>query len=169
MAMKPNKEQALAINSSPKKDILISAGAGSGKTKTLSEKVFQMVSKGIIKPDELLVLTFTNNAAHEMKERIIKSFKSSSPLIAKQMLSAHIQTFDSFSQYLVSMNASRLGLADNIGIIDASVISSKRSELLDEIILEKYESDFDLMVECIKKTSLIDDKNFKNIILGLDD
>ena len=59
-----NKEQARAIAASSKNDVLIAAGAGSGKTKTLSERVFRLVQDGELRPDELLVLTFTNNAAH---------------------------------------------------------------------------------------------------------
>ena len=52
-----NEEQLRAINASSKKDILIAAGAGSGKTKTLSERVNGLIKNGDIKPDELLVLT----------------------------------------------------------------------------------------------------------------
>ena len=50
-------------------NIIVSAGAGSGKTAVLSERVLEKLKKGI-NVDELLILTFTNAAAHEMKERI---------------------------------------------------------------------------------------------------
>ena len=95
-----NYEQNLALENPINIDLQVSAGAGSGKTKTLSEKVMLLIEQGL-KPSELLVLTFTNNAAHEMKERIIQKF-SDRKEIAYQLASAHIQTFDSFSQYLVS-------------------------------------------------------------------
>ena len=72
-----NAEQLKAVNASSKKDILIAAGAGSGKTKTLSTRVHELVEKGEVKPEELLVLTFTNNAAYEMKTRILSCFPES--------------------------------------------------------------------------------------------
>ena len=70
-----NKEQQSAIDASINKNVLVAAGAGSGKTRTLAEKVFTIIDKGEVKPSELLVLTFTDNAAHEMRERIITTFK----------------------------------------------------------------------------------------------
>ena len=61
-------EQELAITESGK-NILVSAGAGSGKTAVLTERVIRKLKNGTsIK--NLLILTFTNNAAHEMKTRI---------------------------------------------------------------------------------------------------
>ena len=51
-------------------NILVSAGAGSGKTAVLSQRVYQLVGKRKIDVDRLLVLTFTNKAAAEMKTRI---------------------------------------------------------------------------------------------------
>ena len=65
------KEQLEAINS-PTFNILVSAGAGSGKTAVLTERVITLLEKGI-NINELLVLTFTNAAAAEMKERIRKA------------------------------------------------------------------------------------------------
>ena len=67
--MKPNPIQQRAIDSTADQNLLISAGAGSGKTATLTTKIYEMINRGEFTPDQLLVLTFTNNAAHEMKER----------------------------------------------------------------------------------------------------
>ena len=53
-------------------NILVSAGAGSGKTAVLSERVYTNVGKRKIDIDRMLVLTFTNKAAAEMKSRILK-------------------------------------------------------------------------------------------------
>ena len=64
------KEQEEAINQSGQ-NIIVSAGAGSGKTAVLSERVITKLKKGI-SLDNLLILTFTNAAAAEMKERIRK-------------------------------------------------------------------------------------------------
>ena len=61
-----NKEQRAAVEhtGSP---LLILAGAGSGKTKTLTYKAAHLIHTGAIRPDELLMVTFTNKAAGEMR------------------------------------------------------------------------------------------------------
>ena len=110
-----NAAQKEAIESPMTTDILISAGAGSGKTKTLSTRVAVLIEQGLIEPSELLILTFTDNAAHEMKERIIQEIHQDEENDHKdykgdQMYSAHIQTFDSFASYLVKRYASKLGI-----------------------------------------------------------
>ncbi|EKD49363.1 MAG: hypothetical protein ACD_63C00170G0003 [uncultured bacterium] len=68
-----NKEQIEAVKaiSGP---VLIIAGAGSGKTRTLAHRVAYLISKGV-KPWNILAVTFTNKAANEMKERVIKILK----------------------------------------------------------------------------------------------
>lgn len=165
-----NDEQTAAIEASMNEDILISAGAGSGKTKTLSRRVFNLLTSGQIEPSELLVLTFTDNAAHEMKSRIIKDLKGAYPRV-NEMYSAHIQTFDSFSSYLVKKYAPRLGLSDHIVVADASVIEAKRNQFLDEILNEYYADPLqrERIVEILKKHEMKDDSWIKNNILLLDE
>ncbi len=168
-----NKKQLDAINASPKQNILISAGAGSGKTKTLSEKVFHLVTdKGDfdIEPSELLVLTFTNNAAYEMKDRIIKRIKEDDPELAVKMASAHIQTFDSFNQTLVRKYSARLGIADQISIANDAVVDTKKLSLLDEIFDDYYkdEQKQKMLVNCLKKFNMSDDSATKAVILDID-
>ena len=68
------KEQQDAINKDGT-NIIVSAGAGSGKTAVLTQRVITKLSKGI-NIDELLILTFTNLAAREMKDRIKKALLS---------------------------------------------------------------------------------------------
>lgn len=164
-----NKEQLSAIEASTNEDILISAGAGSGKTKTLSVRVNKIINDLAISPSELLVLTFTNNAAHEMKERIVASFKNDNNDFANQILSSHVQTFDSFAQYLVTSYAARLGISDKISIILDEVVESKRRQYLDEILDEFYNDpiQFDRLKETIAKLSNRDDESMKKIILDL--
>ncbi|KKU45826.1 MAG: UvrD/REP helicase [Microgenomates group bacterium GW2011_GWA2_46_7] len=52
--------------------LLIMAGAGSGKTKTLTYKAAHLIHTQVIRPDELLMVTFTNKAAGQMRERVAK-------------------------------------------------------------------------------------------------
>ena len=106
--MKFNAKQAEALD--PKilhKNVLISAGAGSGKTAVLTEKVYNLITKDGVNIDELLVLTFTDAASFGMKEKIIKRTRKSDPELADKLYSAHIQTFDSFTSFLVKKYADR--------------------------------------------------------------
>ena len=124
------KDQELAINESGK-NIIVSAGAGSGKTAVLTERVIRKLKNGVsIK--NMLILTFTNNAAHEMKERIRKAIKKAS-LEDERLKSeldyidnAYITTFDSFSLSIVKKYHYLLGIGNDISIIDSSIVDLKK-------------------------------------------
>lgn len=167
MSDKFNVDQQRALDNPLNVDLIISAGAGSGKTKTLSEKVMLLIEGGM-KPSELLVLTFTNNAAHEMKDRIIAKFKDNKD-IAYQMASAHIQTFDSFCQYLVTSYSGRLNIAEQISIIDQEVIETKENAILEEIF-DEYYSDLNKnsrFLKTLMKFNLRDDASSKKVVLSI--
>ena len=94
------KEQIDAIKSSG--NVLVSAGAGSGKTSVLTKRVLYNLLNGV-QLDELLILTFTNNAANEMKERIKNtlSLYEKTKHLVPFVDSANITTFDAYFLYLV--------------------------------------------------------------------
>ena len=93
-------EQLQAITEEGK-NIIVSAGAGSGKTAVLTERVLRKVSSGI-RINNLLILTFTNAAASEMKERIRLKLESLSLQQELALLdSAYIMTFDAYALSLV--------------------------------------------------------------------
>ena len=77
--------------------ILVSAGAGSGKTKALSLRAYYLIKSGV-KISSLLILTFTNKAAAEMKKRIRELVAKDSEIshLVGEIDSASITTFDSF-------------------------------------------------------------------------
>ena len=144
-------------------NVLVAAGAGSGKTRTLAEKVFTIIDKGEVKPSELLVLTFTDNAAHEMRERIIQTFKDRGQEdIAEQVASAHIRTFDSFARYLVSSYADVLGISSNVNLANSDVISAKKSVYLDDIFDEYYndENKYQRLVKTLAKFNIAGERVF---------
>ncbi|MDC0215432.1 UvrD-helicase domain-containing protein, partial [Candidatus Marinimicrobia bacterium] len=66
---KLNNSQKAAVEAVDK-PILIFAGAGSGKTRVLSFKISHLIKKGVVKPEEILAVTFTNKAADVMKQRV---------------------------------------------------------------------------------------------------
>ena len=78
------KEQSDAINKDGT-NIIVSAGAGSGKTAVLSERVLRKLKEGV-NVNELLILTFTKAAAKEMKERIRKKIKKVSYYLIIQFI-----------------------------------------------------------------------------------
>ena len=137
-AMKWSPEQELAINEDGK-NIIVSAGAGSGKTAVLTARVIRKLKSGV-HINELLVLTFTNAAAAEMKDRIRSSINSTPGLEEEANLidGAYITTFDSFSLSVVKKYHTRLNITNKIAICDQVVIDLARDKILDEIMDEYY-------------------------------
>ena len=126
------EEQLQAINEEGK-NIIVSAGAGSGKTAVLTERVIRKLREGI-KINELLILTFTNAAAQEKKERIRKKISKYDDL--KENLdyleNAYITTFDSYTFSLVKKYSYLLNVSPNLNIVDDSIIEIiKKTNALD--------------------------------------
>ena len=91
-------------------NILVSAGAGSGKTTVLSARVLEYVKQGNSVKD-LLILTFTKAAALEMKDRIYKQLKNNGYLAeANAALTSDITTFDAYSLNIVKKYYYLLGI-----------------------------------------------------------
>ena len=76
MALNWTSEQKQTIDYDLKKDLLISAAAGSGKTAVLTERIVQRLVSGKIEPDQLLVMTFTELAALQMAQKIERSIRA---------------------------------------------------------------------------------------------
>ena len=116
-------------------NIIVSAGAGSGKTAVLSERVIRKL-KQKVNINELLILTFTNAAAEEMKERIRKKIKKDPNL--KDQLNyleqAYITTFDSYALSVVKKYNYLLNIPKNIKPTDSIIITIKRKQLLENIL-----------------------------------
>ena len=91
--------------------ILILAGAGSGKTRTLTHRIAYLVGEKITKPSEILAVTFTNKAAREMKTRVEQ-------LIGQNIAPLWIGTFHSICARILRFEAERLGFQKNFTIYD---------------------------------------------------
>ena len=160
-------EQSSAINETGK-NIIVSAGAGSGKTAVLSERVLTHL-KNKISITDLLILTFTNAAASEMKDRIRKKVKNIPELREEldKIDIAFITTFDAFSLSLVKRYKEYLNISSNIKIIDNSIIALKKKEFLNEIFDELYLNNNSLFLKLLSDLTLKDDKDIFNGILNL--
>lgn len=160
------KEQSQAIYTEGN-NILVSAGAGSGKTAVLSERVLRKVKDGV-NIDEILILTFTKAAAYEMMIRIRNKLKKEGLLEQVNRIDkAYITTFDSYALSVVNKYHDRLNLGKNISIIDENSINLYKIEVLDKIFLEYYESNNELFNKLISDFCLRDDKELKSYILKL--
>jgi DNA helicase-2/ATP-dependent DNA helicase PcrA len=92
--------------------VLVIAGAGSGKTKTLTHRVAYLTAQGI-KPNSIVTLTFTNKAAQEMKTRIIELLRP-----APGQILPFIGTFHKFALSILSLHAPKLGYQSRLTIYD---------------------------------------------------
>ena len=158
------EEQVRAINEEGC-NIIVSAGAGSGKTAVLTERVIRKLKQGI-DVDKLLVLTFTNEAANEMKSRIRENIIKNKLTRQLDLIdSAYITTFDSFALSLVKKYHYLLNISKDVKIIDSSIITIKKYKILDELFEKKYGTkSFDNLINdfCTK-----DDINIKEFIINL--
>ncbi len=140
------KEQKEAIDIQDK-NILVSASAGSGKTAVLVERVINKVLKYKIDIDKILVVTFTNAAASELKDRLLNALyqkideEPKNVFLKRQikLLSrASIQTLDSFCIELVRSNFHILDIDPNFKICDNSKSAIIKNEVMTKLIEEKY-------------------------------
>ena len=139
--MTPSPSQALALNINYHKNMLISAGAGSGKTAVLSERIKDIILSGV-DPTNLLVLTFTKDAAAEMKARV-KSLLIKNNLLDKlpSLEQAYFTTFDAYSLSLCKKYSYLFGIGQDIGIADDTAIYGTKVKILNDIFNEYLEKD----------------------------
>ena len=160
------KEQLSAIQKD-KSNIIVSAGAGSGKTAVLSERVVRKIKDGV-HINELLILTFTNNAAKEMKDRIRKRLKEENLTEELKLIdSAYITTFDSYALSILKRYHYKLNVSKDLKIVDSDLIDYKKEEYLDEIFEEYYESNNELFLKLINDFCEKDDKDIRKYILNI--
>lgn len=148
-------------------NIIVSAGAGSGKTAVLTERVLEKVKNGI-SLSNLLILTFTKMAAKEMRERIGSKLKENNLTDELSILdTADITTFDAYALSLVKKYHYYLNLSKNINIIDSSVIELYKREMLTNIFEELYKKNDEKFLSLIKEYCIKDDKEIFEYILML--
>jgi len=97
--------------------LLIIAGAGAGKTKTITHRIVNLIKKGI-SPERILAVTFTNKAAKEMRDRIISEIKKNAQGTQSQNKIPFVSTFHSLGVYIIKENARLLGLTKYFTILD---------------------------------------------------
>ena len=161
-------EQLEAITKTGK-NIIVSAGAGSGKTAVLTERVIRKIKSGT-HINELLILTFTNAASREMKERIRNNIIKESSLREELNLldSSFITTFDSFTLSIVKKYNYLLNISSDIAPCEASLVNLKKKEILDNIFDSLYGENNPKFSKLIRDFCVKDDRSIRDYILKMD-
>lgn len=131
-----NKQQQNAVLHT-EGPLLILAGAGAGKTKTITERIVEIVKRGT-DPRQILAVTFTNKAAKEMRERIVTRLEEER-IIEKENPFHHtpiIKTFHSLGLMMLSEYGNRVGLQRHPTILDSSDSLSIIKQAIDKLGLD---------------------------------
>jgi DNA helicase-2/ATP-dependent DNA helicase PcrA len=117
--------------------LLIVAGAGAGKTKTITHRIVNLIKNGVA-PERILAVTFTNKAAKEMRERIIAEIKKNAK---GQEKIPFVSTFHSLGVYIIKENARLLGLTKHFTILDENDATTFIKEILKELGIDPKQYD----------------------------
>ena len=159
-------------------NILVAAAAGSGKTAVLVERIINKIITDKIDIDRLLVVTFTNAAASEMRERVLDAIykkleeNAEDENLQRQITllnKASICTIDSFCLEVVRNNFYELeNLSPNFRIADTTEIELLKQEVIEDIFENKYEEENEDFTKLINTyTSYRDDTPLKELILKI--
>ena len=150
MKFTPEQQRVIELHNS---NILVSAAAGSGKTAVLVERIIRMICDGEHPADidRLLIVTFTNAAAAEMRERIAAGIAvrleadPGNEHIQKQsalLHNAQITTIDSFSLFLIRNHFNEIGLDPDFRVADEGEIKLLQQEVLAQLLEDAYAGNF---------------------------
>ncbi len=117
--------------------LLIIAGAGAGKTKTITHRIVNLIKEGVA-PENILAVTFTNKAAKEMRERVIAEIEKNAK---GQDRIPFVSTFHSLGVHIIKENAKLLGLTKYFTILDEGDASSLIKEILKELGIDPKQYD----------------------------
>ena len=130
---KEQKEAALHMDG----PLLIVAGAGAGKTKTITHRIVNLIKQGV-PPEKILAVTFTNKAAKEMRERIILEIQKNAQ---GQDKIPFVSTFHSLGVYIIKENARLLGLTRYFTILDEGDSTGMIKEIMKSLGVDPKQYD----------------------------
>ena len=157
--IKLNKEQLKAVEHMDG-PCLVMAGAGSGKTRVLTERIVNLINNGV-SPINILAITFTNKAANEMRERVrLRIGEISSKIF--------IGTFHSFGLKVLRENYDALGYLRNINILDRDDMNSIIKKQIKELGFENEKYDYRYVVDKISsaKNDEVSPSEFSKLFLS---
>ena len=139
--------------------LLILAGAGSGKTSVLTKRVAYLIKERNVSPKNIVAITFTNKAAKEMKERIIKE-------VGKEGYDIQISTFHSFGLRIIKENYEKLGYEKNFTIIDSDDSLTVVKKILKEMGIDPTRFNPKFIKNQISscKNEMVTPEKYKNLV-----
>ncbi len=156
--LNPEQRQAVLHDRGP---LLILAGAGSGKTRVITQRIAYLISNRRVSPWQILAITFTNKAANEMKERVAELIGD----VSKQMW---IGTFHSMFARILRKHADLLGYTSNYSIIDSDDQKKVVRDIMKELNLDDKQFNANSIHGSISnaKNNLIGAENFLRLSGG---
>ncbi len=151
---------------------------GSGKTAVLVERVIRKIIDEKIDIDRLLIVTFTNAAASQMREKILQAIyeklekEPNNSHLQRQVVlmnKASISTIHAFCLEVIRNHFYEIGISPNFRMGDTSELELLRQETIDDLFEEKYEEkdkDFEKLIECY--TSYRGDDDLKELVFRID-
>lgn len=147
MKLNPGQQQAVEYVQGP---CLVLAGAGSGKTRVITNKIAHLIRNTGYQPRQIAAVTFTNKAAREMKERVAQT------LGRKEAKGLMISTFHTLGLEIIKREYKALGMKSNFSLFD----DQDQLALLKELTFDHLEEDKELLQQLISQIS-----NWKNALL----
>ena len=169
-------EEQKAVIAHREGNLLVSAAAGSGKTAVLVEHVLSLILKENASLSSLVLMTFTEAAAEEMKERIKKRLeehlqKGYDKRILREIAllpTANISTIHAFCKRLIEENYAGLSIDAHFRIGDTGEMSLLQSDILEELLEEEYEKKEESFLAFVDQFSMgKKDKGIEELILKL--
>jgi DNA helicase-2/ATP-dependent DNA helicase PcrA len=132
--------------------LLILAGAGAGKTKTITHRILNLIKSGI-QPSKILAITFTNKAAKEMRERVFDLIEKDKSLNIPISFAERpfVSTFHSLGVHIIKENASLLGITRHFTIYDRGDSKRAVKDALEQIGLDPKQHDPGAILNAISR------------------
>ena len=155
--LNPQQKEAVTYTGGP---LLVLAGAGSGKTKVLTHRVAYFLSKNLIKSENALLLTFTNKAANEMKERISQILDSRFQILAS--------TFHSFCAKVLRIDGRHIGIPVNFIIYDEQDQKDAVKQIMERLDISTDQFNPASILNGISeaKNQMLSPEEYKNFVRG---
>jgi len=166
MAWTPKQLEAIELRDN---NILVAAAAGSGKTAVLVERVKQLILSGEAQIDEILVVTFTNAAAAEMKEKIVSAIRgqieqnpSESRFLKKQLnliQKSNISTFHAFALEVIRNYFHVIGIDPGFKVCDEAQSKILKGQAIDDLFEKKLNEGSEAFIhflDCYSSTKSFD-------------
>ncbi|MEO5925564.1 MAG: UvrD-helicase domain-containing protein [Bryobacteraceae bacterium] len=130
--MKLSPEQQRAVEREGQ-DVCVVAGPGSGKTRVLTERFAWLIEQRNVEPSRILAITFTEKAAIEIKQRLVKRF-TASPDLRESVERAWVSTIHGFCTRLLKENAIAAGLSPDFAVLEQSAAERLQREAAEEAL-----------------------------------